>query len=162
MPRWFASRRPITDLPAPISPTSTMLRARPWPAARLGNGAVWPDGRPASAVLRVMVPDASTGRLFTAKGGECARSSYIAFLAIVVLGAAGVLLLGAFPPHPNALPVAHTPCQTTGSVRTEAVDRHAEAFLEMLAAERGSARNTLAAYAADLADFAGFAARVGA
>ena len=29
-----------------------------------------------------------------------------------------------------------------------------EAFLEMLAAERGAARNTLAAYAADLADFA--------
>ncbi len=34
------------------------------------------------------------------------------------------------------------------------MDRHAEAFLEMLAAERGAARNTLAAYAADLADFA--------
>ena len=38
------------------------------------------------------------------------------------------------------------------------MDRHADAFLEMLAAERGSARNTLAAYAADLADVAGFAA----
>jgi integrase/recombinase XerD len=36
-----------------------------------------------------------------------------------------------------------------------------EAFLEMLAAERGAARNTLAAYAADLADFAGFAAARG-
>jgi integrase/recombinase XerD len=34
------------------------------------------------------------------------------------------------------------------------MDRHIEAFLEMLAAERGAARNTLAAYAADLADFA--------
>lgn len=34
------------------------------------------------------------------------------------------------------------------------MDRHAEAFLEMLAAERGAARNTLAAYTADLADFA--------
>lgn len=34
------------------------------------------------------------------------------------------------------------------------MDRHAEAFLEMLAAERGAARNTLAAYAADLADLA--------
>lgn len=33
-----------------------------------------------------------------------------------------------------------------------------EAFLEMLAAERGAARNTLAAYASDLADFAGFLA----
>ena len=33
---------------------------------------------------------------------------FIALLAIVVLGAVGVLVLGAFPPHPNALPVAHT------------------------------------------------------
>lgn len=37
------------------------------------------------------------------------------------------------------------------------LDRHAEAFLEMLAAERGHARNTLAAYAADLMDFAAHA-----
>lgn len=36
-----------------------------------------------------------------------------------------------------------------------------EAFLEMLAAERGAARNTLAAYAADLNDFAAFAAARG-
>ncbi|MDJ0386610.1 site-specific tyrosine recombinase XerD [Roseomonas sp. E05] len=35
------------------------------------------------------------------------------------------------------------------------MDRHLEAFLEMLAAERGAARNTLAAYEADLADLAG-------
>ena len=41
------------------------------------------------------------------------------------------------------------------------MDRHAEAFLEMLAAERGAARNTLAAYAADLADCAGFLAARG-
>ncbi len=34
-----------------------------------------------------------------------------------------------------------------------AVDGHIEAFLEMLAAERGAAQNTLAAYAADLSDF---------
>lgn len=34
------------------------------------------------------------------------------------------------------------------------MDRHVEAFLEMLAAERGAARNTLAAYMADLGDFA--------
>jgi integrase/recombinase XerD len=34
------------------------------------------------------------------------------------------------------------------------MDRHVEAFLEMLAAERGAARNTLAAYTADLTDFA--------
>jgi integrase/recombinase XerD len=38
------------------------------------------------------------------------------------------------------------------------MDRHVEAFLEMLAAERGAARNTLAAYRADLADAAAFAA----
>jgi integrase/recombinase XerD len=37
------------------------------------------------------------------------------------------------------------------------MDRHVEAFLEMLAAERGAARNTIAAYAADLADFAAHA-----
>ena len=37
------------------------------------------------------------------------------------------------------------------------MDRHVEAFLEMLAAERGAARNTVAAYAADLADFAAHA-----
>ncbi len=39
------------------------------------------------------------------------------------------------------------------------MDRHSEAFLEMLAAERGAARNTLAAYRADLEDVAGFARR---
>lgn len=40
-------------------------------------------------------------------------------------------------------------------------DRHVEAFLEMLAAERGAARNTLLAYGRDLADFQRFAARRG-
>jgi integrase/recombinase XerD len=40
----------------------------------------------------------------------------------------------------------------------ETADRHVEAFLEMLAAERGAARNTLLAYGRDLADFAGFVA----
>lgn len=39
--------------------------------------------------------------------------------------------------------------------------RHVESFLEMLAAERGAARNTLAAYEADLNDFTGFAVRRG-
>jgi integrase/recombinase XerD len=39
--------------------------------------------------------------------------------------------------------------------------RHVEAFLEMLAAERGAARNTLLAYARDLEDFAAFAASRG-
>ncbi|MEO8715959.1 MAG: tyrosine recombinase [Acetobacteraceae bacterium] len=37
------------------------------------------------------------------------------------------------------------------------MDRHIEAFLEMLAAERGAARNTLIAYRADLDDLAAFA-----
>ena len=41
------------------------------------------------------------------------------------------------------------------------MNRHIEAFLEMLAAERGAARNTLAAYGTDLADAAEFAARHG-
>ncbi len=40
-------------------------------------------------------------------------------------------------------------------------DRHIEAFLEMLAAERGAARNTLAAYRADLEAFAAHAAGQG-
>lgn len=35
-------------------------------------------------------------------------------------------------------------------------DRHMEAFLEMLSAERGAAANTLAAYLADLSDFSAF------
>jgi integrase/recombinase XerD len=41
------------------------------------------------------------------------------------------------------------------------MERHVEAFLEMLAAERGAARNTLTAYAADLTDFAACAATRG-
>lgn len=41
------------------------------------------------------------------------------------------------------------------------MDRHVEAFLEMLAAERGAAANTLLAYRADLDDFSGFAAARG-
>lgn len=41
------------------------------------------------------------------------------------------------------------------------MDRHIEAFLEMLAAERGAARNTLLAYQADLQDFFDFAASQG-
>jgi integrase/recombinase XerD len=40
-------------------------------------------------------------------------------------------------------------------------NRHVESFLEMLAAERGAAANTRAAYARDLKDFAGFLARRG-
>ena len=41
------------------------------------------------------------------------------------------------------------------------MDRHVEAFLEMLTVERGAARNTVAAYGADLVDFAAFAGRLG-
>jgi integrase/recombinase XerD len=41
------------------------------------------------------------------------------------------------------------------------VHRRIEAFLEMMSAERGAARNTIAAYAADLDDFAGFCAAAG-
>jgi integrase/recombinase XerD len=41
------------------------------------------------------------------------------------------------------------------------LSKHVEAFLEMLAAERGAALLTLAAYRADLADLAAFAARHG-
>ena len=41
------------------------------------------------------------------------------------------------------------------------MDRHIEAFLEMLAAERGAARNTIEAYRADLLAFAAYAAAQG-
>src|ERR1700728_3160788 len=41
------------------------------------------------------------------------------------------------------------------------MDRHIEAFLEMLVAERGAALNTRLAYEADLTDFADFAAMRG-
>jgi integrase/recombinase XerD len=41
------------------------------------------------------------------------------------------------------------------------MDRHIEAFLEMLVAERGAARNTRLAYEADLTDFTSFAAARG-
>ncbi len=42
------------------------------------------------------------------------------------------------------------------------MDRHVEAFLEMLAAERGAARNTLEAYRRDLEDFGRFVGACGA
>lgn len=41
------------------------------------------------------------------------------------------------------------------------MNRHLEAFLEMMAAEKGAARNTLAAYRADLEDLLGFLASRG-
>jgi integrase/recombinase XerD len=41
------------------------------------------------------------------------------------------------------------------------MDRHVESFLEMLLVERGAARNTIAAYRADLDEFAGFVTRRG-
>lgn len=43
-----------------------------------------------------------------------------------------------------------------------AIERHIEAFLESIAAERGAARNTILAYQADLAEFAEFCAAQGA
>ncbi|MDD2876814.1 MAG: site-specific tyrosine recombinase XerD [Acidiphilium sp.] len=43
-----------------------------------------------------------------------------------------------------------------------AIERHIEAFLESMAAERGAARNTIVAYQADLADFAATCAARGA
>jgi integrase/recombinase XerD len=45
--------------------------------------------------------------------------------------------------------------------RSAPASRHLEAFLEMLAAERGAARLTIAAYRNDLIDFAGFLAASG-
>ena len=41
------------------------------------------------------------------------------------------------------------------------MNRHLESFLEMLVAERGAARNTLAAYQADLTDFSAFSQAAG-
>jgi integrase/recombinase XerD len=43
----------------------------------------------------------------------------------------------------------------------DGMDRHIEAFLEMIGAERAAARNTLLAYERDLADFTAFAAARG-
>ena len=45
--------------------------------------------------------------------------------------------------------------------RTAPADRHLDAFLDMMAAERGAAANTLESYGRDLADFAAFCARRG-
>jgi integrase/recombinase XerD len=45
--------------------------------------------------------------------------------------------------------------------KTASPSRHVEAFLEMLAAERGAARLTIDAYRNDLGDFAGFLAAAG-
>ena len=44
---------------------------------------------------------------------------------------------------------------------TGAVSRHIEAFLEMMTAERGAARNTVESYGRDLSDFAAHARRCG-
>jgi integrase/recombinase XerD len=48
-----------------------------------------------------------------------------------------------------------------GQPKTTPASRHVEAFLEMLAAERGAAVLTIDAYRRDLLDFAGFLARAG-
>ena len=59
-------------------------------------------------------------------------------------------------------------CRTTDSRRradrgrpSPVLNRHVESFLEMQSAERGAARNTLLAYAADLESFRAFAAEAG-
>src|SRR5258708_19676723 len=48
-----------------------------------------------------------------------------------------------------------------GKTKTTLASRHVEAFLEMLAAERGAAALTIDAYRRDLLDFASFLARTG-
>jgi integrase/recombinase XerD len=48
-----------------------------------------------------------------------------------------------------------------GKTKTTLASRHVEAFLEMLAAERGAAALTIDAYRRDLLDFAGFLAGAG-
>src|SRR5258708_33882483 len=48
-----------------------------------------------------------------------------------------------------------------GRPKSGPLSRHVEAFLEMLAAERGAARLTIEAYRNDLGDFAGFLAAAG-
>ena len=48
-----------------------------------------------------------------------------------------------------------------GQPKTTPASRHVEAFLEMLAAERGAAVLTIDAYRRDLVDFSGFLARTG-
>src|SRR5260370_23254526 len=48
-----------------------------------------------------------------------------------------------------------------GRARTAPPSRHIEAFLEMLAAERGAAKLTIAAYRSALDDFAAFLAAAG-
>eukprot|EP01037_Dinobryon_pediforme_P002646 gene2646-2685_t len=61
------------------------------------------------------------------------RLFFFVFLLGLLLTGLGFLALGAFPPEPRPTPVH-------------------KAFLEMLVAERGAARNTLLAYRADLDD----------
>jgi len=46
-------------------------------------------------------------------------------------------------------------------VQTVPLSRHTESFLEMLAAERGAAKNTIESYGRDLMDFSEFAASLG-
>ena len=72
-------------------------------------------------------------------------------------------MLGAFPPRPQTEQVQRVlPNDKFTPPSTEAMNRHVEAFLEMQAAERGAARNTWLAYAADLRGSAAFAAGRGA
>jgi integrase/recombinase XerD len=62
------------------------------------------------------------------------------------------------PPAEDAAPVA---AKHGAELKTPVASRHIEAFLEMLAAERGAAALTIDAYRRDLFDFAGFIVRAG-
>src|SRR4051794_19872258 len=99
-PSRAARRRPIEVFPAPIKPTSTMLR----PVRVSGSGIV-----SRRAVLRVMVAKASTTPARQATplphtAGALDRAMIRIFLVVVAAGllllAVGVLILGAFPPNP--------------------------------------------------------------
>ena len=144
-PSRAARRRPIEVLPAPISPTSTMLR----PAIQAGSGQL--SFRPTVsfiAMLRVMGAEASTAAAgATAPAPPGPESMRSVFLIVVLIGA---LLLAAGPARARCLPAGAAPeADPEGAAERPlrpargigpAVDRHLEAFLEMLAAERNAAR----------------------
>ena len=117
--------------------------------------------RSGAAVPPVREPTASS----------CAVFSCSSFSSAVIVFAIGLLVLGAFPPEPHPQPIEKVlpndassarrphPAPPADTAAPARMDRHLEAFLEMLAAERGAARNTLAPMTADLTDLAAFAAR---
>ena len=158
-PSRAASRRPIEVLPAPISPTSTMLR----PASASGERNSLPSVRCCVSWRRTLAHRPSH---------RPSRCESVEFRTIDEPHLSDRRRGGAGDPWRPAWcswasfrrtrrrSRSRRCCPTTSS-RATGVDRHVEAFLEMLAAERGAARNTLLAYQADLADFAAFAAARG-